>query len=186
MKSGLKDVSVLIIDDNTHMIKIVKTILKGFGVATFFEATDAADAFDLVRTNGPDIIIVDYQMNLLDGVDFVRLVRTGQDVSNPYVPIIMLTAYSERKRVLAARDAGITEFCCKPVTAEELYKKFCSIINSPRQFVRTSSYFGPDRRRHDDTQFGGPFLRKTDERCGAGEDVAVGGNTQKTLDFTSN
>jgi predicted metal-binding transcription factor (methanogenesis marker protein 9) len=57
------------------------------------------------------------------------------------------TAYAEKSRVEAARDAGVTEFCAKPVTAVELYRKVCSVINSPRSFVRTKMYFGPDRRR---------------------------------------
>ncbi len=185
MSKGLANLSVLIVDDNAHMINIVKTILRGFGIKSFYEATDAAEAFDIVRNDVIDIIIVDYQMDLLDGTDFVRLVRTGEDVANPFVPIIMLSAHSERKRILAARDAGVTEFCCKPVTAKELYRKFCSIVNSPRQFVRTATYFGPDRRRHDDERYAGPFRRKTD--TGRQSKVAApeeSGNSLKTLDFT--
>ncbi len=185
MSAGLEKVSVLIVDDNAHMIHIVKTILRGFGVKSFFEATDAAEAFDIVRSDGPDIIIVDFQMDLLDGTDFARLVRTGDDISDPFVPIIMLSAHSEKKRVLAAREAGINEFCCKPVTAEDLYKKICAIINAPRQFVRTSTYFGPDRRRHSDDGYKGPFRRKTDEgreaECQAAGEASDG---MKTLDFT--
>ena len=185
MSKGLANLSVLIVDDNAHMINIVKTILRGFGIKTFYEATDAAEAFDIVRSDVVDIIIVDYQMDLLDGTDFVRLVRTGEDVSNPFVPIIMLSAHSERKRIIAARDAGITEFCCKPVTARELYKKLSSIINSPRQFVRTATYFGPDRRRHDDEHYSGPFRRKTDEGREAKAALPEENpSALKTLDFT--
>ncbi len=185
MSAKLGKVSVLIVDDNTHMIHIVKTILRGFGIKSFFEATDAAEAFDIVKSDGPDVIIVDYQMDLLDGVDFTRLVRTGDDISNPYVPIIMLSAHSERKRVIAAREAGVTEFCCKPVTAEDLYKKFCAIVNSPRQFVKTSSYFGPDRRRHSNESYKGPFRRKTDEgRESVDGHVSEENQAIKTMDFT--
>lgn len=185
MSTNLENMSVLIVDDNAHMIHIVKTILRGFGIKTFFEATDAAEAFDIVRSDGPDVIIVDYQMDLLDGTDFARLVRTGDDIANPFVPIIMLSAHSERKRVVAAREAGVTEFCCKPVTAEDLYKKFCAIINSPRQFVRTSTYFGPDRRRHSDVGYKGPFRRKGDnDREAESVDVKAASGAVKTMDFT--
>jgi CheY-like chemotaxis protein len=148
MADGLSRVRVLIVDDNHHMINIVKTILRGFGIKEFLEARDAAEAFDLFRGTPVDIIVLDYQMNLLDGNDFVRLVRTGSDSPNPYVPIIMLTAYSERSRVEAARDAGVTEFCCKPVTPMELYRKVIAVVNHPRPFVRSPGYVGPDRRRH--------------------------------------
>jgi DNA-binding response OmpR family regulator len=72
----------------------------------------------------------------------------------------MLTAHSERSRVLAARDAGANEFCCKPVTAIELRRKLTAIINHPRPFIKISNYFGPDRRRHNDSKYVGPERRE--------------------------
>ena len=159
MPSPFERLRVLIIDDNHHMISIVRTILTGFGVKQFLEARDAADAFDIVKSEAIDLIIVDYLMDFLDGTDFVRLVRTGDDSPNPYIPIIMLTAYSERSRVISARDVGVTEFCCKPVTAVELYRKLSTCILRPRPFVRTSGYFGPCRRRRKDGNFSGEERR---------------------------
>ncbi|MFZ4071742.1 MAG: response regulator [Caulobacterales bacterium] len=102
------------------MINIVGAIMRGLGAKDFYEARDAAEAFDTVKHVGVDLIIVDYQMNLLDGLDFIKLVRTAKDSPNHYVPIIILTAHSERSRVMAARDVGVTEFRCKPVTALDL------------------------------------------------------------------
>lgn len=175
----------LLVDDNAHMIKIIKTILRGFGMKHFYEANDAADAFDLVRSEAVDLIIVDYQMDLLDGLDFIKLVRTGDDSPTPFIPIIMLTAYSERSRVLAARDAGVTEFCNKPVNAHELLRKLVSVIDHPRDFVRTASYFGPDRRRHSDKNHDGPYRRKTDsDREASNTQRSASDLTQpKVLDF---
>jgi DNA-binding NarL/FixJ family response regulator len=73
----------------------------------------------------------------------------------------MLTAYAERSKVEAARDAGVTEFCAKPVTATELYKKICVVINAPRSFIRTPIYFGPDRRRRNNDSYGGKERRES-------------------------
>ena len=160
--AAMNRLTVLIVDDNKHMITIVKTLLRGFGISHFLEASDAAEAFDIVRSEHIDFIIVDYLMEILDGTDFVRLVRTGNDSPNPFVPIIMLTAYSERSKVLAARDAGVTEFCAKPVTAKELFRKVRSLVNSPRPFIRTGSYFGPDRRRVKSEHYRGPERRATE------------------------
>lgn len=154
---------VLLVDDNAHMMHIVKTILRGFGIKHIAEARDAADAFDRFKNEVVDLIVVDLLMDLLDGVDFVRLVRTGTDSPNPFVPIIMLTAYSERSKVEAARDAGVTEFCAKPVTALELYRKVVAVVNRPRPFIRSSSYFGPDRRRHSGADYRGPERRKSQD-----------------------
>lgn len=147
MHAELDRLRVLIVDDNHHMIKIVKTLLRGFGVKQLVEAKDAAEAFNHLRTGFVNLIIVDYQMNLLDGVEFVRLVRLGRDVPDPGIPIIMLSAYSDKGRVMAARDAGVTEFCCKPVTATELWLKLSACLAKPRDFVRVGGFSGPDRRR---------------------------------------
>lgn len=163
MAVNLGNLRVLVVDDNKHMVRIIKTILRGFGIVRPIEAYDAADAFDRVRSEAIDLIIVDFLMDILDGTDFVRLVRTADDSPNPFVPIIMLTAYSERSKVEAARDAGVTEFCCKPVTAKELYSKVVSVVNHPRPFVRTSMFFGPDRRRWINDQYKGPLRRDEDE-----------------------
>lgn len=150
MAASLANINVLIVDDNVQMLHIVKTILRGFGIKSFIEARDAADAFDRVRSNPVDLVVVDYLMEILDGVDFVRMIRTSEDSPNPFVPIIMLTAYSERSRVEMARDAGVTEFCRKPVTAMDLYRKVASCIERPRPFIENDEYFGPCRRRRND------------------------------------
>jgi len=86
-------------------------------------------------------------MELLDGLDFVRLVRTAKDSSNPYVPIIMLSGYTEYGRVIEASDAGMNEFLAKPISAKALYQRFAANIDNLRPFIRTKHYFRPDRRR---------------------------------------
>ena len=169
---ALNRLNVLIVDDNKHMLTIVKTLLRGFGINRFLEANDAAEAFDLVRSEHIDFIIVDFLMEILDGTDFVRLVRTADDSPNPFIPIIMLTAYSERSKVVAARDAGVTEFCCKPVTATELFRKVQSIVNTPRPFVRTGSFFGPDRRRLKSDHYRGAE-RRSENKGAIGPDGKV-------------
>lgn len=140
-------VQALVIDDNAHMIQIVRSMLLGFGITRTYESRDAAEAFDIARNESVDFIIVDYQMPLLDGLEFTRLVRTAPDTRNPFIPIILLTAHTERSRILAARDAGVTEVCAKPITAKQLWMKIAAVVNAPRPFVRAPGYFGPDRRR---------------------------------------
>jgi len=160
MDRTLARLRVLIVDDNHHMINIIKTILRGFEVKEFFDTDSAADAFQIIRTTPIDLIVTDFAMDPVDGCELTRLTRTAEDSPNHFVPIIMLTAYAERSKVEQARDAGVTEFCAKPVTATELYRKVCSVINTPRSFVRTSVYFGPDRRRRKDDNYGGQERRE--------------------------
>ncbi len=71
---GLQRVKFLVVDDNSHMVHIIKTILRGFGASDIKEARDAPDAFAKLR-DSIDIVVTDFQMEVLDGIDFVRLVR---------------------------------------------------------------------------------------------------------------
>ncbi|MGN6208622.1 response regulator [Asticcacaulis sp.] len=158
--ASLERVRFLVVEDNGHMTNIVKTILRGFGAVHIFEARDATEAFHRLKHDAIDIVIVDYQMEVLNGIEFVNLVRKSSDSANRFVPIIMLTAHSERSHVVDARDAGVTEFCCKPVTANELYRKVVSIVDHPRPFVKLNSFFGPERRRRTDAKYEGPERRK--------------------------
>jgi CheY-like chemotaxis protein len=150
MQAHLDRLRVLIVDDNPHMITIVKSILHGFGVRHIVDARDAAEAFLRLREGPVDIAIVDYELGVLDGVEFLKLVRSGKDVLNAFLPIIMLTSHSERSHVIAARDAGVTEFCAKPISAKDLWAKLAECVSNPRQFVRATGFFGPDRRRRND------------------------------------
>jgi len=149
MPLDLSRLCILVVDDNPHMRHIVKEILRALGVGSIKEATDGADAFKIMRVITADIIIVDLNMSPLDGLDFTRLVRTGKDSPNRFVPIIMLTAHTESFRVVQARDAGVNEFLAKPISVKRLYARMEAVIRRPRVFVQTRGFFGPDRRRRD-------------------------------------
>lgn len=144
---------VLIIDDSRHMRMIVKSLLLQLGCKDVCEAGDGALAFKEMQNFPCDLIIVDWAMEPLDGLDFVRLVRTAKDSRNPYVPIIMLSGFTEVRRVVEARDAGVNEFLAKPVSAELLGARISSVFFNPRAFIQSKKYFGPCRRRND---FGPP------------------------------
>jgi two-component system chemotaxis response regulator CheY len=157
---SLDKLRFLIVDDNVHMLNIVKTILRGFGAVHVFEAKEPQEAIYRLRNDAIDIIILDYLMGEEDGVAFLRKLRHDRDSPAPYIPVIMLTAHSERARVEAARDAGVSEFCAKPVTAAEMIRKVAAVVDHPRQFVRSDAYFGPDRRRREDPYYKGPERRR--------------------------
>jgi DNA-binding response OmpR family regulator len=145
----LENVNAMVIDDNKHMSALVTEILSALGIRNVCAVNDAAKAFKELQHFGADVIIVDWHMQPLDGIDFVKLVRTAKDSPNPYVPIIMLSGFTEYRRVVEARDAGVNEFLAKPISAKALYQRFASLIDNPRPFIRTKTYFGPDRRRQD-------------------------------------
>lgn len=160
---GLESLRVLLVDDNQHMRAIVTTVLAGVGVRSVRESRDGAEALDTLREWPADVAIVDFQMFPIDGVEFTRMVRNAPDSKNPYLPIVMMTGHSEKSRVVEARDAGVTEFIAKPLTAKSVLERLQAVIYRPRPFVRTATYFGPDRRRRDDPAYNGPWRRAADD-----------------------
>ncbi|RDV05362.1 response regulator [Undibacter mobilis] len=150
----------LVIDDNAHMRRILRTLLHGFGAREVFEAEDGATGLEAFNHFGPDIVISDWTMPIFDGLELTQMIRQPGANGNPYVAIIMLTGHSEKKRVTAARDAGITEFLAKPISAKGLYERIVNIVVNPRPFIRTRTYFGPDRRRSTGAGYVGPERRK--------------------------
>ena len=161
-KYDLSGLTVLVVDDNNYMVSIVKTLLRAFGITRIREASDAMLALDELRMSRIDIIILDCAMPTFDGIEFTRMVRTAKDSANPYVPIIMLTAYTERNRVEEARDAGVTEMLRKPISAFDLYLRLIEVVERPREFVKASGFFGPDRRRRKADAFTGKKKRTAD------------------------
>jgi two-component system, chemotaxis family, chemotaxis protein CheY len=155
--------TVLVVDDNLHMRAIIKALLRAFNITNIVEAGDGAEALDLLNTREIDLIIADYSMPILDGIEFVSMVRTSSDSKNPFVPIIMVSGHSSHRSISRARDTGVTEFMVKPITAKGLHDRIVSIVERPRGFVRAGGYFGPDRRRKNPKSYAGPFRRSTDQ-----------------------
>ncbi|MDP8916865.1 MAG: response regulator [Pseudomonadota bacterium] len=164
MTTGLDAVRVLVVDDNQHMRSIIGVMLNSFGIKMVREAKDGADALETLRRWPADLAICDFLMEPVDGVAFTRQVRNAADSPNPYLPVVMLTGHSELARVTEARDAGVTEFVVKPLTAKALVDRINMVIFKPRPFIRSKDYFGPDRRRKDDPFYAGPFRREDDRR----------------------
>lgn len=154
---------ILVVDDNAHMRRIVRTLLHGFGAREVYEAEDGAAGLELFSAHLPDILIVDWSMPIFDGMELVSMIRRPESGLNPYVPIIMLTGHSEKSRVLRARDAGVTEFLCKPISAKALHQRVLNCVLNPRPFVKTKDYFGPDRRRSTMNAYSGPERRVNEQ-----------------------
>lgn len=159
-------INLLIVEDNLFMRNLYSAILRAMEFEQIRMASDGSEAFELMRDFPPDIIITDAAMQPLDGFDFAQLVRNAADSPNPLVPIIMVTGYHNRASVERARDVGINEYLAKPVTPAGLYSRIHQVITRPRPFVRTPTYFGPNRRRRTNLAFSGPFRRASDRRIG--------------------
>lgn len=143
----LQNVRVLIVDDQDFIRSLLRHILGVLGCTHISDSADGNSAWESIRDNPPDLLIVDWEMEPMDGIKLVQKVRSDPASPDKFMPIIMITAHSERPRIIAARDCGVNEFVMKPVSARTLFSRLNAVIEHPRRFVRTKEYFGPDRRR---------------------------------------
>jgi CheY-like chemotaxis protein len=160
--AGFENLKALIVEDNAHMRSLLRALLSSAGVKDIAEASNGQTAIEALRERKSDLVLSDLAMKPMDGLEFTRYVRNHDHSPNPFVPIIMITGHTEKYRVEAARDAGVTEFLAKPITAQNLFARITEIIERPRAFVRCDGYFGPDRRRHQNDDYAGPWRRQDD------------------------
>lgn len=162
MAYQFKNITVLIVDRQPAIVELIKGVLMMFGVKDILTCTDGKSGLRAFKGRKPDLMIVDWDLDSINGIEFTKTVR--QDPEHPYTPIIFTTALSSVKRVAEARDSGITEFLRKPFTAEALYKRIETIVEKPRPFVLSQGFVGPDRRRKRDENFKGEDRRGKDDK----------------------
>jgi CheY-like chemotaxis protein len=159
MSYEFRNITVLVVESNEAMFGLTKTVLEAFGVNQVYSAYGFDEGFDTYCRVAPDLAVIDWLEDPKNGLELCRRIRTDEGSPNPFTPVILMTGYSQRKRVVQARDSGITEFLVKPFTAKALYQKIEQLVEKPRHFVRSDNYFGPDRRRGREKDYGGPDRR---------------------------
>lgn len=164
----LRKVCILVVEDSGFMVKLLKTICRGLAVGTVQECLDSKKVIPALQEFQPDVVFLDLEMPGIDGLEIARQIRKGEDSPNPFIPIIMVTAHTKKVNVEQARDAGVTEFLAKPVSAKSVYERLATCIEAPRPFIKTGGYYGPDRRRHDNEPYDGPERRR--KRQGKGQE----------------
>ena len=145
------------------MCKLIASVLESMDVGTVYTADNGEAGFEKFKKHNPDIVVADWHMAPMNGIELTREIRTNMISPNRMAPVILITGYSAIERVAEARDAGVTEFLVKPFSANDLAKRLAYVINKPRDFIDCESYFGPDRRRKNDPKFKGPFRRENDK-----------------------
>ena len=133
LEARLAAIKVLVVDDDHHMRKVVRTMLNTIGVKHVHEAGDGATGLDAVRQFTPDIVFVDWEMPMIDGMQFIRMVRSPGSFPVPDVPIIMLTGHADRWRVLEAARIGVHEYLLKPVSTKSLLERITAVLLKPRK-----------------------------------------------------
>lgn len=160
MTYQFNNVRILIVEDMQPMLSLTTSILNIFGMKNVDGVKSVEEGYALFQQYNHDLVITDWLMEPLDGLDLIRKIRKEESSPNKFVPIILMTGYSEQPRVETARDTGVTEFLMKPYSARDLYARIVQIIEKPRQFVDAGDFFGPDRRRRKNFDYTGPNRRE--------------------------
>ncbi|HYD17415.1 MAG TPA: response regulator [Patescibacteria group bacterium] len=163
MSYQFKNITVLVVESTRAMFDLTRSVLQAFGVNQVYSAYGADEGFETFCRVNPDLVIIDWLEDPANGLELTKRIRTDKASPNPFMPIVLMTGYSQKKRVLQARDSGITEFIVKPFTAKALYEKIEQLVEKPRHFVSSENYFGPDRRRKREGEYKGPDRRATEQ-----------------------
>ncbi len=160
----LKNVNVLVAEDNEFARQIVREVLNALGANRVFYAKDGRQALEMCHDHAIEIALIDWEMPVVSGLEMLKSIRTSSNSPNKFLPVIMMTAYSELHHVTLARDAGVSEYLIKPFSARQMLSRIRAAIENPRDFVKTEKYFGPDRRRKKDPKYRGRERRKDAEK----------------------
>jgi PleD family two-component response regulator len=177
----LKPISFLVVDDKSYMRRVVKSVLETLGARLIEEASNGREALNILRQWPPDIVLSEWWTAPLSGLELLRVVRAEKGPVR-FTPMIMVTSETRRERVIGARNAGVTEYVAKPITAKGLFLRIREIVERPRPFVDTSVYFGPDRRRRTEVMNEGADRRGMADRPRPVEAEGKEGLTQEQID----
>ena len=147
VKEKIQGVGILIADNNPYMRRMTRMMLTNLGAKSVYEAGDGLAALEVIRTSDPDIVVMEWDMPILNGPEVMRIVRSPEVFPRPNLPIIMLTYCAQRAQIIEALRLGAHEFLIKPTSPKALQDRLLSIIVKPRQMVQIGKYYVPQPRR---------------------------------------
>jgi CheY-like chemotaxis protein len=158
----LSEQLALVLDDNAYARAISVDQLRALGVGRAVGVGSAAAAWDALLKIGPTLMLMDWLGGMGAGLDFVRRIRTSDELPSRAIPIFMLTARGARADVESARLAGVDGYLRKPISALALKTRVRRVLKSPQPFIAMGGYVGPCRRRKKPKDYAGPWRRLDD------------------------
>lgn len=159
---GARAYSVVVADDSKTARDIAIHALRTMGIYDIRQSPDGADALKKIAERAPDFVVLDFEMPH-DGLTVLRHLRRAPTSPNRALPVLIMTAYTDRARIEALRDSGANEIISKPLSVAKLTGRVRAMMEHPRPFIDTAAYVGPERRRRGaDLAYSGPFRRAAD------------------------
>jgi two-component system chemotaxis response regulator CheY len=123
-----KNMPILIVDDYKTMLRIVRGLLNQLGFNNIDEATDGTMAWEMVKKKPYGLIVSDWNMEPMSGFEFLKLVRTNE--ATKALPFVMVTAESKTENIIAAKQAGVSNYIVKPFNGQTLKQKLEAVFGS--------------------------------------------------------
>lgn len=149
----------ILVADVPFMAALTASMLRALGARNIVEAHDLRAVHVALARDAFQLMLLDDEMPKLDPVRMTRELRADAQSWNRYAPVLMTFSAASKTRILAARDAGVTEFLKKPLSATIIGMRVAQALINPRPFVEAPAYVGPDRRRRD-ARISGPDRRQ--------------------------
>ena len=121
-----KDLAVMVVDDFSTMRRIIRKILKDLEFKEVIEAENGAEAFELLKTNKVDVIVSDWNMPTMTGLELLKRVRADERLKG--LPFLLVTAEAQKENIIEAIQAKVSNYVVKPFTPAALAEKLAKII----------------------------------------------------------
>ncbi len=152
--------AILVVEESVLMRELMRDILREFNIREVTEVAKPEAAWDLLAKRPYDLLFIDWSPEC-DGLALLKRIRRDKKSPVPFLPVVVMSAFTEMGQVAAVRDAGANAFLAMPVSARDVYDHLAAVVESTRPFVRGNEFVGPDRRHRRKTPYVG------DERRGS-------------------
>lgn len=174
---NLQSVSVLVADRNHYSRALISQALRGFGVKHIIPCDSAAAAQEQLTQAGADLCLIEAELPDMSGADLVRAIRRLPTAPLRFVPVLMVSGYTQFRTLNTSRDAGANLILQKPISPQALFDRVFWLSKTKRAYIETADYIGPDRRFREGTPPDGAYKRSTDKTADAG--AAADASAQK-------
>jgi CheY-like chemotaxis protein len=159
---NLKNVTGLLVDRDAFTRGLIAQMLRGFGIDNLLVGTTGVEAKKILLANCTDICFIEAILPDMSAADLIRWIRRQTPKPLRFVPIIVLSGYTQVRTIAAARDGGAHAVVKKPVSPQILFDRISWAAHFSRPFLETSNYVGPDRRFHTISPPDSKLKRETD------------------------
>lgn len=135
----LAAIDILVVEDHASSLQMLCRVLRALGVGRVRGVSSGGEALHQMAERCPDLLVVDWEMPGISGLDLVEFIRTSPDSPSPDMPVMMVSAHSTRERVLRARAMGVNEFLVKPFEPATLARRLWACLDPEKAYGRNAS-----------------------------------------------